>query len=207
MQTPAFRHTFDAAKYKFTNCGVIPTDEYHVHLLHEAACLDTGVPLQQRVGIEVGSFRGWSTAALIEAINKGKLQHLHIVEPKPTPSLLRVIGMCAFPGRVTLHTQCYWELKIDNVDFVFIDGDHRWPAVADTLKAIADAPSMICMHDTHAWPRLKDCWGSVLAAKCLRDIKGRECFRDFEDRPGQFTFRGLLVSARSGIDLAQLRSI
>jgi hypothetical protein len=200
--------TFDDSPYAFTgHDNGWDTDDLHIHLLHEVAKLPTGTPPGQRVAVEVGSFRGRSTAALVEAVNQGFIDHLHVVEVRPTASLRKVIGMCADPSKVTLHTTAYWDLKIGPADVVFIDGDHRWPAVGDTLRALTWGAKILCLHDTQAWPRMKDLWGSHIAGRLLKDAPGRHWFEDAVDREGLRTFRGFLVSAEEGIDLSSVRAL
>ena len=155
--------------------------------------------------MEIGSFRGASTAALVEAVNQGRLSHLHVVEPRPTPELRRVVESCKFPGRVTMHSLSSWELQFTPPDFVFIDGDHEWPAVADTLRALTWGAKVIVMHDTQNHTEFKGTWGSNLAAALLKQAPGRVIFEDAVRRKGGHTHRGFLVSAQEGIDLEILR--
>lgn len=205
---PPTMKTFDDAPYQFTHHpNGWDTDDMHIHALHAAACLDLGVSPGARIAVEVGSFRGKSTAALIEALNKGFLDHLHIVEVKPTESLRQVIALANDPAAVTLHTQPFWDIDIGPISFAFIDGDHRWPAVADTLRALSLGARVIALHDTQAWPRMADLWGSHLAAKTLKQFADRSWIEDAADRPGLRTFRGFLVSAVSGVDLSSVSAV
>jgi hypothetical protein len=160
---PAAATSFDFEKFRFSLCDTaMPMDEFHIHLLHLAVSVDTGIPASQRVAVEVGSYRGASTSALVEALNKGWIGHLHVVEITPTDSLKRVLALADDPAKVTLHTVPFWEAGIGPCDFVFIDGDHQWPALGDTLHALAAGARVICLHDSRAWPKLKGCWGSKL---------------------------------------------
>ena len=201
----SFPVQYDFEKYRFTLDGENAMDEYHIHLLHAAAMLPSSG--DENIAVEIGSYRGASTSALIEAINKGALTHLHIIEVCPNRALNRVIESCRFPERVTLHTRPSWELSVPRADLVFIDGDHKWPAVADTLWALTRGARIICMHDSRSWPRLPKCWGAHMGARLLEDVPGRQVFEDAVDRPTMATFRGFFVSATAGVDLSPLLAI
>lgn len=194
-QPAEFTKSFNFEPYRFTLCGsTAPMDEMHIHMLREA--LRKSKP--NHVAVEIGSWRGASTSAFIDAINCGELGHLHIIETRPKPELYQVIALCQKPECITLHTNPSWDLEspIRKADFVFIDGDHKWAALADTLQAMAWGAETICIHDTHAWPEVPDCWGAHTAANILRRAVGRSFVEDKEDRPSTLTRRGLLISTR-----------
>lgn len=198
---------FNFSQYAFAHCGsMMPMDILHIHLLHLTAGLDTGTPPGEKVAVEVGSHRGASTAALVEALNLGLIGRLHVVELRENECLSRVLAMAKEPERITWHRRPYWELEIGPADLVFIDGDHKWPAVADTLRALTWGAKVIAMHDSQSYPEISGTWGAKLAAGCLKDLPGRTVFEDAERREGMKTERGFLVSAAEGIDLSPLRS-
>lgn len=143
-----------------------------------------------KVVMEIGSHKGVSTQPLLNALGEGIIEQLHIIEPVPTPELLARIKACPASGKVRLHTRPSWELSIP-CDFVFIDGDHRWPALADLAMCLAHNTPIIAMHDTRSYDvGIKSCWGSTMAAKILQCAPGREWHEDFEKRPGMWTERG-----------------
>lgn len=186
--------TFDLQKYPLVQSDWMQMDDRHIYMLYDAAISDWK---GSRVAVEIGPWKGRTTCALIEALNAGKLDHLHVIELTPTPELHRVLAFANDPNKVTLHTTPSWDLTtISSADFVFIDGDHRWPALADTLRALAWGAKVICMHDTQAFPRLKDCWGSWNAAKLLRQHPDWKCTEDAIDRNSEKTFRGFAVFRR-----------
>lgn len=194
---------FDYQKYQFALCGTIAhMDEFHIQMLFIACRMVAKGG--SGVAVEIGSYRGASTAALIEAVNLGYLTHLHIVEVKPNASLRQVIALCDFPDRVTLHTKPSWELELPHVDFVFIDGDHKWPAVGDALRSLTWGARVICLHDTCCLHLYPDTWGSNLVARILRTAVGRKNFEDRKFRKGMNTHRGFLVSVENGMDLSEL---
>lgn len=203
---PEFVKAFDDQPYEFTRHTLkVEADDFHIHMLHVAVGLDTGVPPGDRVAVEIGSYRGRSTSALVEALNRGLIGHLHIVETRPTDSLRQVLAMAVDPAKVTLHTKSYWNTEIGRVDFLFIDGDHKWTALAEALRAITWGTRIICVHDTQCWPALGDMWGAHLVGRMLKDHPDREWLEDVQPRSGTRTDRGLLVSVEKGIDLSPLR--
>jgi hypothetical protein len=186
--------TYDMSKYPLFPSEWAQMDDRHTYDLYSAACSDWE---GSRIAVEIGSWKGRTTTALIEALNDGKLDHLHIIEVNPTPELKQVISCAKDASKITIHTTSSWDLTtIPSADFVFIDGDHRWPALADTLRALTWGAKVICMHDTQAFPRLKDCWGSWNASKLLKQHPDWEYTEDCEDREGEKTFRGFMVARR-----------
>lgn len=185
--------SYDMAKYPMFPSEWAQMDDRHTYMLHEAACSDW---VGSRIAVEIGSWKGRTTTALIEALNMGKLDHLHIIEIKPTQELKEVIGYAKDPTKVTLHTVSSWDAKIENADFVFIDGDHRWPALLDTLRALTWDAKVICMHDSQAFPRIQSCWGSWQAARLMKDHKDWTWEEDCADRADEKTFRGFFVARK-----------
>lgn len=183
--------SFNLQKYPLVQSEWMQMDDRHIYMLHNAAISDWE---GSRIAVEIGPWKGRTTCALIEALNMGKLDHLHIIEPNITPELRKVVACATDVSKVTLHTTPSWDLTtIPSADFVFIDGDHRWPALADTLRALTWGAKVICMHDTQAFPRLSACWGSWNAAKLLRQHPEWTCVEDAIDRAGEKTFRGFAV--------------
>lgn len=186
--------TFDLQKYPLVASEWMQMDDRHIYKLYNAA---TSKWKGSRIAVEIGPWKGRTTCALIEALNEGKLDHLHIIEVTPTPELRKVLACAKDPSKVTLHKTPSWDnADITEADFVFIDGDHRWPALADTLRAITWGAKVICMHDTQSFPRLKDCWGSWNAAKLLRQDQNWTFEEDCIDREGEKTFRGFAIFRR-----------
>lgn len=196
-----FPRAFDFEPYRWVWGLPMAMDEYHIQLLHVACGLDTGKPPLERVAVEIGSHKGASTAALIEAVNRGMIGHLHVVELKPTAELREVMAQCEHPERVKLHTKASWETDIDGADFVFIDGNHEAPALTDTLWALTRDAAVICLHDSRSFPAIKCCWGATRAARLLREMKSRHHYEDAEAREGLSTQRGFLVSAPLSVPL------
>jgi hypothetical protein len=183
-------------KYQYTKEKKLwAMDDLHILLLRHALTLDTGIPPLQRTCVEIGSYRGRSTVAFIHALETGDIGQLHIIEPTPTPELRRVITETPAAPRIQLHTRPYWEIRPHANHLVLIDGDHRWPAIADTLTALTLQAPIIAMHDTHNFPTVPACWGAALAGDQLRQHTARHPWEDHQHRPGTNTFRGFLLSA------------
>lgn len=160
-------------------------DDLHIRMLH-----DLVIEHRPASVMEIGSYRGRSAIAYLEAIKAGVDFHLHLVEPEPRDTLLRLIDASEFRRRISLHTAPSWELQIP-CDLVFIDGNHTWPAVGDTLSALALGTRVIALHDTRGMENgYKHVWGSALAARLLERFPGREWHEDAARRPGMATERG-----------------
>ncbi len=205
---PSFTPSFNYEKYRFAHCGThMPMDELHIQMLHKLTTIETGTPPDQKIAVEIGSYQGASTAAFIEALNQGLIGHLHVVEVRPTETLRQILQMASDQSRITLHTKPFWDTDIGPADIVFIDGDHKWPAIGDALRAITWGAKIIAMHDSQSWPEIPGTWGAKLASGCIRDMPSRQVFEDAEQRNGMKTQRGFFVSADLEIDLSPLESI
>lgn len=187
--------TYDMKKYPLFESEWMQMDDRHIYQLHAAAC--SPWEIGSRIAVEIGPWKGRTTTALIEALNIGALDHLHIIEINPTPELHTVLECANDPARVTLHAVPSIDAEIPHADFVFIDGDHGWMAFGDTLQALAWGAKVICMHDTQSYPRLPECWGSYHAARVVKQFGGWSWEEDSEDRHDEKTFRGFLIARKN----------
>jgi hypothetical protein len=170
-------------------------DEGHVLMLQ--ALIEEHSP---KVAVEIGSHDGVSTQAFLDALDSGFIEQFHIIELHITPALQARIDACKAKDRITVHLKPYWEARIE-ADLVFIDGDHRWPALADLATALALKTPVIAMHDTNSLTAgIESCWGSEMAASILREAPGRLWSEDKEKREGQHTQRGFGWSVASTKD-------
>ena len=188
--------TFDFEPYRFT---IDPAqnppwhmDERHIRMLFEALkdLADCSL-VRPFKAIEIGSHRGASTAAFVEALNAGLIDSLTCIEPHPTPELHKVLARVR-QGTARLLPKLSQACEL-NADIVFIDGDHDWPALHEVARCLALDVPVIAMHDTRGH---YGCGGSALAAAVLREAVNRAYTEDFEMRPGEFTHRGFLVSIK-----------
>lgn len=164
-------------------------DLRHLRIVHDLAMHATGNV------VEVGCFRGRSTAAFVEALNAGADFHLHLVDIKITPELRRVVEMCWHPDRITVHETHSSDFRLDSASLWLVDADHTWPAVLDVLNALSSGAECILMHDTRAHEcGFQGCEGAALAAAALRAHRKREWVEDWTTRSNELTHRGLLAS-------------
>jgi len=161
-------------------------DERHIEALHQAVL--TARPL---VVAEIGSYKGHSTVAFLEAMEH-HFFYLHLFEPYPTPELLALIH-----GRlnVHLHTTPIWQSPL-RPDFVFIDGDHGVPALADLAFCLARGVRTIAMHDTNGHSCGLTPFGSEAAACLLKEMPDRDWVEDLQQRHGEWTQRGFGISTK-----------
>jgi len=189
--------TFDFKPYAFTIAeGQSPPwnmDERHIQMLYKSLRSYAG-PFR---AVEIGSYRGASTAAFVEAINAGSDMTLLCVEPSPTPELYAVLAHCKRPERIKVFSgcshECNWQ---DHCDFLFVDGCHDWPAIYEVGMGLAKNVPVIAMHDTAG---LFECWGSALAFRMLEQ-SDRSYVLDNEKREGENTDRGFCVAVRPGYE-------
>jgi len=145
--------------------------------------------------VEVGSYRGGSACLWLEALKHGYTKTVHLFEPSPTPQLLDLIRQD--PLHIVLHRQSYFEFPL-YADFIFVDGDHQWPAIADLFAAVVRKCDIIAMHDSMGFvsERYSDCWGSWLGANILRQADDYAILEDYAARPGTRCERGFLMARR-----------
>lgn len=152
--------------------------------------------------MEIGSHKGVSTQVFLDALDAGWIGELVVVEPMPTPELLDRIKACSKPEKVRLVKESSWEI-LEPVDFVLIDGDHRWPAYADLAQALALKVPVIAMHDIASFSAgIESCHGSEGAWEILKACKDRNAVDDKEKRDGMWTERGFGYSILSTKDRA-----
>jgi len=175
-------------------------DERHVNIIHNLVmeCNFNHV-------VEIGCYSGFSTVALIESLNKGKLFDLHLVEPHPSQALYAAVSMCKNKERIFLHKK---ESKnalgdIDKIDLLIIDGDHTMAGVGeDLLHVLKKEIPNIFAHDTNS-PNVNaewgaHCTGAELVGATLSNHKNYMSITDQEYRDGERTERGLFFATSNG---------
>lgn len=188
----------DHAPYEFTrqpdNAKAWHIDIRHVDVLHVLAL---ALPRGSTI-CEIGSWKGASASAFIEAMAQREDLRLVIHDIEIQPELYKVLN---FRGplvahRVTVDVKPAYESMDSPADLVFIDGDHKWPALADLAVCLAMRCKVIVLHDTNGYsPQArKVAHGSCLAARILKRSPGRKYWEDCKRRKGERTHRGLLVS-------------
>ncbi len=140
--------------------------------------------------LEIGSWRGWSTTAFIDALAAGKIVDCHICEPFPQQELLNRIANL----RIGLHPETSVETLSDDGawDFVFIDGDHQLSTVmAEAELLLRWKVPTIMAHDTcNGDP---GCEGPQ-HMKVMLQKAGYLILEDAIRRDGELTHRGMLFA-------------
>lgn len=155
--------------------------------------------------IEIGCFQGFSSLAIMQAIDKNYVQNAHLIDTNIQQSV-RDIARENVVLHQTFSTTALPE--IDDVDdlAVFIDGDHSYTAVAAELPyVLAKNPRIIIAHDVTATAAgYGDCegpawlWGELQA-------KGWTCVVDCLPRFDELTHRGLLMAAKDSETIDAIR--
>ena len=181
---------FNKYKYTLDTAHEMP---WNMDILH-ISMLKRAIPKDAIRIIEIGSYRGASTAAFVEALNEGKNFELHLIEPKPQEQLYRLINKCEKRANIVLH-KCRSHDVFLQCDMVLIDGSHDWPALHDIARSLAMGTPVIAMHDTRTYLYgQSDCWGAYEAGKILRNCPSRKWQEDCKPRRGMHTHRGFLIS-------------
>lgn len=161
-----------------------PMDWRHVLMVN--AVLESERP---KTVVEIGCFKGFSTAAIIEAHEKHTFEQVDLVDINPTPSLRE---MAQLPGfRLIADSSANYK---GTPECWIIDGDHYDGALVDYRNAHAAKARIIMIHDSNAMrhPKLQMNGGAaMIGVLCQRDSK--VVFEDNLDRDGELTHRGLLI--------------
>jgi len=170
------------------------TPPYNMDPVHVERLFRICERVQPHSVLEIGSYKGASTSAFIEALNWGHIQKLTIFELYSTPELQRTIAQATDQTKVCCNWRPYYEAPV-YADLALIDGDHGWPALADLAAALAQGVPHIVLHDTNAVHLgLQECWGSAMAASLLRASYSYTVYEDKVKRPGMFTDRGMMYA-------------
>lgn len=144
--------------------------------------------------LEIGSHKGYSTQAFLDALAAGAVDEVHLCELEPTPELLSLID--GKPG-ITLHRCPSVELleRDSRWDLVFVDGDHQpETCLREAEILIAAKVPAVFAHDTSADPvKYPGCEGPPLA-KRVYEAAGYCLEEDARNRPGERTDRGMLLA-------------
>lgn len=163
------------------------TDMRHIQLLYVLGCLFG--PMNTIV--EIGSFKGASTAAFVALLRDKHATYLACVEPNPQDGLKSVLAPVSCRSSII---PCLGAFKGSSPDFVFIDGDHGKPALKDIEWALDELPKVICLHDTNSVSvGYASCWGAEIAASQLSSHDSYWTIEDMKHRKDERTQRGFMV--------------
>lgn len=180
----------------FRNCYHQPEnamDIRHVAIVH-------GVLMCRKFknALELGSWRGASSTAFIQAINAGRLEQVTFCDLTIQESLLDVIGACDYPDRVRVTTEQSWDVleSGEDYDFILVDASHDLESVANELaRLVLRKPRVVMAHDTNAtaagYPK---CEGAQLLKEIFTGMEGYKCHEDAVKREGERTERGLFLA-------------
>ena len=150
-----------------------------------------------RTTLEIGCLHGATSMAFVEALNRGTLTHATFCDKEILPALRETVAHCKYPGSIRLFEGMSVDLldKGGSYDLVFLDGDHRLPAVSAELERLLPMkPRCIVAHDTSATAAgFHDCEGPVYLKHRLQGL-GWLCLEDAVPRFGERTHRGMFFA-------------
>ena len=177
-------------------------DERHVNIIHNIVMENNFKTI-----VEIGTYIGYSTCALLAALDKGKQFNLHLVETNKEvidKHLSKVTGLCTNKGAIKIHnskSNFFWSSACPkDIDLVIIDADHKISgASTDLFYTLKNNIPNIISHDSNAWVNKewgKYCYGSKIIADILKSHKDFKVLEDKESRVGERTFRGLVYATK-----------
>ena len=166
---------------------------WHMDAIHIQQLYRMCERIRPRTVVEVGSYKGASTSAFVEAMKDGLIQSLICYEIRPTDELSRLLFNDWPTGAIELNSHAY-PIIPKYADLILIDGDHEAGAVADTLAALCMGCPHIVMHDSNSHTLGLGCHGVRQAVGLLKAHDGRKWCEDITERPGMHTQRGLFYS-------------
>ena len=131
-------------------------DDYHVDALYRLM-----LHVEPSTVAEIGSFKGRSTCAYVEAQKHGILPVVHLVDMAITDELRRLVRTSPRPDKFIFHSGSSDDFRMV-VDVAVIDGAHDEAGAAkDMVWAVGWRTPWIVVHDVSGWPRnsgLKGSW-------------------------------------------------
>ena len=145
--------------------------------------------------LEIGCARGFSTSAIIEAVEAtGGIKRVDLVDPQPTLHLVNAV-LSARPTHISaqfkIHAQHSQSFQ-GNHECWIIDGDHDEGALIDYLNSRTAKARIIVIHDTASRETIGKHHGAWEIANKLK-IEALAWFEDKKKREGEFTDRGLVI--------------
>lgn len=170
-------------------------DPRHIYMLHDVLAAWPFVN-----ALELGSWKGASATAFIEAINGGAAMHATFCDTQLMPHLMGVMRHCIDPNRVHVAWMESWAMLAEPVefDFIFVDASHDLDSVKKELVPLMERlPLCVMAHDTNstATGRVNH-EGAELLKRTLCDHPDYYCVEDAQQRSGEATERGLFLATR-----------
>ena len=188
-------YDIDLGRYSFSKNCDNPSwlmDERHVRIIHNIIMEN-----DFKTVAEIGCYTGYSTIAIVEAINKGKDFTAHLIDWNITKQLSTLLSMCAHPSKIKFHQEISQQIlpSLKKIDLIIIDGDHTINGAGyDLFFALENEIPNIVAHDTNAQP---NCRGSELIGMVYKNHKDFMCLEDKLFRENENTERGLLFATSS----------
>lgn len=174
-------------------------DAYGIDLRHRNWLENVLMSGKYRRVLEVGSWKGFSTVAFLKALDAGKVEELHIVEPRPQIELQWRIASAKRRDRVSLHEMKSVQFLDEDTDFdlCLIDGDHSGQVVLAELERLVPAGiGVLFFHDVCAANFVSNCDGPQYAISQLQKA-GYMGILDHLHRPDEHTNRGMYAAAKT----------
>lgn len=189
-------YTFDGPYAQALSDPRMAMDRRHIYMLHAVL-----LAYPFRNVLELGSYRGASSTAFIEAINVRPEMQVTFCDVNPTDSLWEVTGNCLRPDQVRVTKDPSWNVleSAEDYDFVLVDANHDLASVtAELHRLVVRRPLCVMAHDTNAtaagYPHAE---GAQLLKRTFRTLDGYWSIEDAIDRPGEETSRGLFLATTS----------
>jgi hypothetical protein len=155
--------------------------------------------------IEIGVWKGATSAAFVEAHRKGDIGKYIACDVGIQDEFLEVTKECEVDVRNQRSTEVLSQFETkDGLDmFVFVDGDHNLSTVAEETKELLRIrPRIVVMHDTRA----EECgYGGCDGPPHMREAlkaAGYTIIEDLKDRPEEATKRGFAAAIRDDGDVS-----
>lgn len=176
--------------------GRFPVDpkSWEIDARHRDWIRDELMTGKYRRVLEIGSYRGYSTAAFLDALNAGKVDEIHLCDTSITHELRQLVG--DLPG-VKLHKCRSVDLLAKDAafDLVFVDGDHTLEVIQAETPYLVGVPAIFA-HDTNSTAvGYPNCEGPPYLKAALIEA-GYTITEDCERRPGELTHRGMMFATR-----------
>lgn len=156
--------------------------------------------------LEIGCWHGYSSSALIQAINDGSDCEVLLCDKLVRPELLAVVDRCRFPERVRLAESDSIPVLGPQYDLVIVDGDHSIEQVSRELGLLLyyQTPTIVA-HDVAQG--LQHCVGSSYLGDALQLHPSYHCVVDCKRREGERTERGLMLATRNAELLERIKPL
>lgn len=182
----------------YADCFLEPEmaiDRRHIYTIHEIL---SAWPFQR--ALEIGCWRGASSTAFIQAINRGATQRATLCDRLIQQQVRRVANTCHQKDKIVVVEMQSWDLLDTPVafDFILVDGNHTIEAVTPELERLMKRkPACVMAHDTNATKAgYEQAEGAAMLAEAFRALPEYQTIEDCVDRPGEETKRGLFCATR-----------